>query len=406
MKFPRRAAVGLAALATLAPLSGEPVISEFMASNSSTLADGDGNYSDWIELYNPDTTVALLEGWALRDDTNTWRFPAGASIPAGGFLVIFASGQVSENHTDAAGHLHTTFKLDAGGESLALLRPDDSVAFEYAVVPTQHEDVAYGLVTQVESFLNPESAARHWVPDAAPAPNWQDPAYDDSSWTDGMAALGFKTTPGPILSGGSGSHTAYLVEEGTPGNQAYGGSLGMDFEVLEEIRVTDLGVFDDNSDGLNRTITAQLWSRSGDSGIAVLASESFTTADPGTLEGGSRFKALSTPRVLPPGSYTMVASGYGSGEQNGNQGSAALDGLDIDTGEGLIRFVGNSRFGTAGSFPSTVDSGPANRYAAGTFKFSSNSANEIRTNVEPIMWNRNAGVLLARSLRRRRPRRH
>ena len=29
------------------------VISELMAANSATLADGDGSYSDWIELHNP-----------------------------------------------------------------------------------------------------------------------------------------------------------------------------------------------------------------------------------------------------------------------------------------------------------------------------------------------------------------
>lgn len=387
-------AVGLAAVIYGSALRAEPVISEFMASNSSTLADGAGGFSDWIEVHNPEAQDINLTGWGLRDSAETWYFPAGATIPAGGYLVVFASGLGIDNHVDPAGYLHTTFKLDASGEPLALVRPDDSIAFEYAVVPDQREDVAYGLLTQVEALVAPDSPARHWVPDDTLPANWNQSGYDDSSWADGMAAVGYNTSFGPVLGGGSGFHTAYLVEAGTPGNQFYSGSLGMDFEVLEEIRVTDLGVFDDGSNGLNRTITAQLWSRNGNSGVAMLASESFTSGTAGTLEGGNRFKPLSTPLILPPGSYTMVAHGYGAGEQNGNQGSAALDGLDIDTGNGFIQFVGSSRFGTAGSFPSTVDGGPSNRYAAGTFKYSPNTANDIETDVESAMWNTNSGILI------------
>ena len=43
-------------------------INEFMAVNSSTLADKDGNYSDWIELYNSTTLDINLQGWSLTDN--------------------------------------------------------------------------------------------------------------------------------------------------------------------------------------------------------------------------------------------------------------------------------------------------------------------------------------------------
>ncbi len=33
-----------------------PLITEFMASNDSTLADEDGDFSDWIEIHNPDAS--------------------------------------------------------------------------------------------------------------------------------------------------------------------------------------------------------------------------------------------------------------------------------------------------------------------------------------------------------------
>ena len=57
----------------------EPVyINEFMAKNESTLADGNGVYSDWIELYNSSDTPVSLTGWYLTDSSDTltkWVFP-------------------------------------------------------------------------------------------------------------------------------------------------------------------------------------------------------------------------------------------------------------------------------------------------------------------------------------------
>ena len=44
------------------------VISEFLASNDEILADEDGGYSDWIELYNGSTATVDLAGWFLTDD--------------------------------------------------------------------------------------------------------------------------------------------------------------------------------------------------------------------------------------------------------------------------------------------------------------------------------------------------
>lgn len=116
MRFPRSQALLCAGLTQLAVLQAEPVISEFMASNSGVLADGDGNFPDWIEVHNPDAASLSLTGWGLRDSTETWRFPVGSTIAGGGYLVVFASGQAIENYTDAGGNLHTTFKLDASGE--------------------------------------------------------------------------------------------------------------------------------------------------------------------------------------------------------------------------------------------------------------------------------------------------
>ena len=44
---------------------GAPLITEFMAANDSTLADEDGEFSDWIEIHNPDSTPISLAGYHL-----------------------------------------------------------------------------------------------------------------------------------------------------------------------------------------------------------------------------------------------------------------------------------------------------------------------------------------------------
>ncbi len=126
-------------------LRAQPIISEFMAVNSATLADGDGAYSDWIEVHNPEGLPIDLTGWYLTDSATNltkWQFPATV-LPAGGYLIVFAS---NKNRSVAGAELHTNFALSAGGEYLALVRPDGvSVASEYApTFPAQVENVAYG----------------------------------------------------------------------------------------------------------------------------------------------------------------------------------------------------------------------------------------------------------------------
>ncbi len=95
------------------------VINEFMASNRSTLADEDGDYSDWIELHNPGDTAVDLSGWGVSDNPGTlfkWTFPSGTVIPAQGFLLLWASGK----DRPLAPVPHTSFSIASEGETLSL----------------------------------------------------------------------------------------------------------------------------------------------------------------------------------------------------------------------------------------------------------------------------------------------
>ena len=104
-------------------LNAAPVISEFMAANDTTLADEDGDFSDWIEIHNPDGREVDLDGYFLTDkatNLDKWRIPA-VTIPAGGYLVIFASDKDRSNPEAA---LHTNFKLPSkGGAKVSNILP-------------------------------------------------------------------------------------------------------------------------------------------------------------------------------------------------------------------------------------------------------------------------------------------
>src|SRR5262245_60037221 len=141
---------------------------------------------------------------------------------------------------------------------------------------------------------------------------------------------------------------AYEVPTGTIGNQTFGGSLGMDFDVNQNVTLTHLGVFDSGSDGLSSPISARLYNRTTQTEVTSVLNN---TGASGTLVGSSRFYALATPLTLTAGFHgTIVAEGYSGAEPNGNQGAGAL-GQTTNSGGGLLSFVGTGRFGTAGQFP-------------------------------------------------------
>ena len=75
--------------------SALPRINEIMSNNDSTLSDSDGDFSDWIELHNPDEEDINLEGYYLTDNSNNltkWQFPK-VILKSGEYLIVFASGK-------------------------------------------------------------------------------------------------------------------------------------------------------------------------------------------------------------------------------------------------------------------------------------------------------------------------
>jgi len=169
-------------------LAADLVITEFMASNSGSLLDQDGNASDWIEIHNPSRQVVDLAGWSLTDSTaqlDRWRFPA-FDLDPGGYLVVFASGK---DRAIGGEPFHTNFKLSASGEYLALVSPDGSVVSAYGSdgtdFPPQFPNVSYGVPRTSIRLLAADTSFTYHVPTAADAGignGWTGFDFDASSW--------------------------------------------------------------------------------------------------------------------------------------------------------------------------------------------------------------------------------
>ncbi len=110
---------------------------------------GDRLTPDWIELMNLTSADLDLGGFHLTDNPDEplkWEFPAGTIIPASGYLIVYADRlNVTDPALDETGRLHTNFKLDVTGESLAITSVTGEVLDEVSVYPAQRADISYGL---------------------------------------------------------------------------------------------------------------------------------------------------------------------------------------------------------------------------------------------------------------------
>jgi hypothetical protein len=181
-------------LETNVPLIGV-MITEFVAANGGSFLDEDGDSSDWIEIYNPGPDPVLLEDWSLTDDPanlGKWRFPA-RSLAANSYLVVFASGK---ERYSLSTPLHTNFRLDADGGYLALVRPDGTIASEFApAFPAQRTDVSYGTARETVSpaLLAAGAFAKVFVPsNGTLGLAWTGGApFNDSAWLSTTTGVGF-----------------------------------------------------------------------------------------------------------------------------------------------------------------------------------------------------------------------
>jgi hypothetical protein len=138
---------------TYAGGSQKLLITEFMIYNDSILADEDGEFSDWIEIYNPGSLAVNLLNWSLTDDQNNkarWYFPNIQILP-NQYLVVFASGK---DRKIPGKNLHTNFKLSAGDGFLALVEPDSISLSSYYYFPEQYNNISYGCYNSANYYFD------------------------------------------------------------------------------------------------------------------------------------------------------------------------------------------------------------------------------------------------------------
>ncbi|TXF90269.1 T9SS type A sorting domain-containing protein [Neolewinella aurantiaca] len=125
---------------TTSPLAGDLVVNEFMASNDTTMSDQDGDFDDWIELYNNTSESISLDGFYLSDDLGEltkWTFPAGTTIAGNGYLIIWADEDLDQDG------LHADFKLSAGGETVVLSDANEAL-IDTITYADQETDISHG----------------------------------------------------------------------------------------------------------------------------------------------------------------------------------------------------------------------------------------------------------------------
>ena len=125
----------------------EPVVDAQEQDDTGALEEPPDSENDWIELHNAGPTAQDLGGWSLTDDAGSprkWSFPAGTQIPAGGYIVVIASG-LNLGPADGATYHHTNFKLSASGDYLGLIDSTDALVDEISPgYPPQHLLHSYG----------------------------------------------------------------------------------------------------------------------------------------------------------------------------------------------------------------------------------------------------------------------
>lgn len=98
------------------------VINELMASNTNGERDKNGEFSDWIELYNNSTNVISTNGLYLSDDPanlQKWLMP-DFSIEPDGYLIVWANSSQRDG-------TNANFRLSANGEQLYMSYGDGTV---------------------------------------------------------------------------------------------------------------------------------------------------------------------------------------------------------------------------------------------------------------------------------------
>ncbi len=123
--------------ASILPLPGQVLINEYSCANISIIADADGDFEDYIEIFNSGTTAIDLASFYLSDRISNplkWQFPASIILNPGDFLLVFASSK----NAFLGGHYHTNFNLtQTRNEHIVLSNASGVIIDQLQIIRTQ-----------------------------------------------------------------------------------------------------------------------------------------------------------------------------------------------------------------------------------------------------------------------------
>ncbi len=314
-----------------------------------------------VERWKVDSYLAERYQWTRRD------LPPVAISPAGNY----GTGSVSVTLAlDIPGTVirYTTNGTDPTASSMAYGAPFSvprgtevrARAFAAGASPGLVSKVFYGQTGGADDL--PVAGASLWlradagveVDETGGVRRWRDLSGNGNDMLQGMQ----ESRPAVSSSGVANTSLNAIVVGDGDGGTTYSGSLGEDFTVTQAVEVTHLGAYDSQKDGFDGDVRVQLWRRNdvgtplipGDDTAGTMVTEMiFTRAEPGVLDGISRFKPLASSETLQPGTYTIYAWGYTGGNRyfEGPRSSTSSD--------GRFRFTAARYTGTPGAWPNTID---------------------------------------------------
>jgi len=124
------------------------VVNEAMARNDNYMADPQGEFDDWLELYNAGVESIDVGGMYLTDnlsDPMKWQIPLGqpfsTTIEPGNYLVIWADEDVLDTG------FHASFQLEADeGETIGLYDTDGTTLLDVLSFGPQARDISFGRI--------------------------------------------------------------------------------------------------------------------------------------------------------------------------------------------------------------------------------------------------------------------
>ena len=159
------------------PYAGKLLITELMEKNKSVAADEDGDFSDWIELYNAGDEILNLEGFSLADgpDQRPWVFPKTGLLP-GDRLLVYADRKDRRSSV-----LHASFGLSAG--ECVCLWDRDGLPVDTAETGGCRGDVSMALLSDGS-----------WAPCTNPTPGYENSRagyerYQQTLWPNGPLVI-------------------------------------------------------------------------------------------------------------------------------------------------------------------------------------------------------------------------